>query len=328
MAKLERKIGVLSDDDIKKYAARPVSGSRRARLGFIGAGWWATTNHMPMLKARRDVEMVSVCGLDPEVLRRCQRDFGFRHVTADYRELLRQDLDGVIVASPHAFHGEHALAALRAGCHVMVEKPFATSARAARAVVALAKRNRLHVVVPYGWNYRPIGIKAKELMDKHPVGKIEFVLCHMASPLKNLMSGKSFDFKAGAYVNANLSTSGRPPPVARRLRPGAALPCHRPDALAHRFAGEVGLCKDEQGRRAGGHVRLDLRPLRRRGGRHDFGRGDPAGGNSRHLPTRYPDLRLGWRGDCGHRPGPSLAPNSSRITSDDLPPPRRWRVPV
>ena len=210
MRKQERNVGVLSGADIRRVARRPFSRRRKARLGFIGAGWWATTNHMPLLAARRDVELVSVCGLDPEVLARCRRDFGFIHATDDYRELLAQGLDGVVIATPHAAHAVHALAALRAGCHVMVEKPFTTDASDARRIVALARRTGRHIVVPYGWNYRPIGRRARELMDLRSVGRIEYVLCHMASPVKNLFSGKSFDFTETAYVPSNLSTWSDP----------------------------------------------------------------------------------------------------------------------
>jgi predicted dehydrogenase len=53
-------------------------------------------------------------------------------------------------------------------------------------------------------------LKGKELMDRNIVGKIEFVLCHMASPLKNLLTGRSFDFSDGAYVDAKLSTWADP----------------------------------------------------------------------------------------------------------------------
>ena len=65
---------------------------RRVRIGFIGAGWWATTNHMPMLYARRDVVLASACGLDLDILNRVQSDFGFEHTTSDYRELLEKEL--------------------------------------------------------------------------------------------------------------------------------------------------------------------------------------------------------------------------------------------
>ncbi|MEO6848366.1 MAG: Gfo/Idh/MocA family oxidoreductase [Chthoniobacterales bacterium] len=205
-----RGIGQLSEAEIKRTAKRSYSKKRKARIGFIGAGWWATTNHIPILHARKDVELVSVCGLDPKVLESCQRDFGFSHATTDYKELLKQDIDGVVIASPHVCHAEHALAALKANCHIMVEKPFTTDAKSARQVVALAKKKKRHLVVPYGWHYRPLSLEARRLMSKNPLGKIEFVLCHMASPAMNLFTGKSFDFSDGAYVDANLSTWADP----------------------------------------------------------------------------------------------------------------------
>ena len=204
------KKGVLTPPQIEQSSGLKITDGRKVRLGFIGAGWWATTNHMPLLKARPDVEMVSVCGLDQAVLARCTRDFGFTHATSDYRELLKQELDGVVVASPHALHAEHALAALNAGCHVLVEKPFTTRTKKAREIVALGRKKRLHIVVPYGWHYRPIGRKAREMMDTGAVGKVEFVLCHMASQLRNLFAGRSFDFEEGAYVNPKLSTWADP----------------------------------------------------------------------------------------------------------------------
>jgi len=43
---------------------------RKARIGLIGAGWWATSNHLPLLAARPDVELVAVCRLGQEELRR------------------------------------------------------------------------------------------------------------------------------------------------------------------------------------------------------------------------------------------------------------------
>lgn len=49
-----------------------MSAQKKARLGFIGAGWWATSNHMPIFAAREDVELVDVCRLGTEELRQVQ----------------------------------------------------------------------------------------------------------------------------------------------------------------------------------------------------------------------------------------------------------------
>src|SRR5437763_696915 len=121
------------------------------RLGFIGAGWWATTNHMPLLKQRNDVEFTAVCRLGADVLQTVKDKFGFAYATEDYHDLLAQPLDAVVVSSPHRFHYEHACAALEHGLHVMCEKPMTLTAREAWELVNLAQQRNLHLIVPYGW---------------------------------------------------------------------------------------------------------------------------------------------------------------------------------
>ena len=210
MGKKHQQPAVKSSRKPQRKKRASTRASRRVRLGFIGAGWWSTTYYLPLLRARPDVELVSICGLDPVVLQRCQRDFGFVHTTCDYHELLQQNLDGVVIGSPHALHAEHALAALAAGCHVMVEKPLTTEAAAARQIVAEAKRKKRHVLIPCGWQYRPIGIEAKRLMEQGVIGEVESVVCHMASPLKDLFSGKKFTGDSTAYVSPNSATWADP----------------------------------------------------------------------------------------------------------------------
>ena len=166
----------------------------KARLGFIGAGWWATSNHMPVLEAREDVELVGVCRLGEEALEQVKEKFGFEYATEDYDELLTQcELDGVVVASPHTLHYEHARAALEKGLHVMCEKPMTTRAAHARELVQLAEEKDLHLLVPYGWHYKPFVQQAKQLMERGGVGQIEYVMCHMASPIRELLSGGRID---------------------------------------------------------------------------------------------------------------------------------------
>ena len=163
---------------------------KKIRLGFIGAGWWATSNHMPVLAQRDDVELVGVCRLDAAPLQQVKERYGFRYATQDYRELLTQcELDGVVVASPHTLHFEHARAALEKGLHVMCEKPMTTRAAQARELVHLAAAQKVHLLVPYGWHYKPFVQQAKQLMDEDSIGQVEYVLCHMASPIRPLLSG-------------------------------------------------------------------------------------------------------------------------------------------
>lgn len=161
----------------------------KVRVGFIGAGWWATTNHMPVLAARDDVEMAGVCRLGKEMLQAVKEKFEFPFATEDYHELLAQELDGVVVTSPHHLHYEHARAALLSGRHVMCEKPMTLEASQAWDLVNIAKERNLQLIVPYGWHYKPFVKQAKQMMDEAIVGNIEYVLCHMASPTKELFGG-------------------------------------------------------------------------------------------------------------------------------------------
>ncbi len=161
----------------------------KVRIGFIGAGWWVTVNHIPVLKAHPDVELVGVCRLGKDFLQKIKNEFAIPFATEDYRELLNLKLDGVVVGSPHYLHYEHALAALEKGVHVMCEKPMTLRAADAWKLVETAKAKNLHLMVPYGWHYKPFVQKARQLIEQRVVGEIEYVLCHMASPTRGFFAG-------------------------------------------------------------------------------------------------------------------------------------------
>jgi predicted dehydrogenase len=163
----------------------------KARIGFIGAGWWATSNHMPLLKARPDVELAAVCRLGAAELARVRETFDFGYATENYRALLDEvELDGVVIATPHSRHFEPARAALERGLHVMCEKPFCLCADEARELVRLARERDRHLLVPYGWHYKPFIQQAKQWMDAGLVGEVQYVLCHMASPIRRMLRGQ------------------------------------------------------------------------------------------------------------------------------------------
>jgi predicted dehydrogenase len=162
---------------------------QKVRLGFIGAGWWATANHMPILAKRADVELVAVSRRNPEFLARVRDAFGFSVATTDYRELLELDLNGVVVSSPHDLHYEHACAALERGMHVLCEKPMTLDPAQAWSLVETARSRDRHLLIPYGWHYASFTQRAKELLDGGAIGSVQYALCHMASPTKGFFGG-------------------------------------------------------------------------------------------------------------------------------------------
>ena len=163
------------------------------RVGVIGAGSWAIANHIPILAARDDVELVSAVRTNRRALALLRDRFGFEHVSDDYRESLELGLDAVIVAGPAGLHYEHTKAALEAGAHVLCEKPFTIDPGHAWELHELASERGRHLLLALGWNYRPTAVEAKRLLTDQGVGEIQHVLVAMASGLRGLLHG------AGSY---------------------------------------------------------------------------------------------------------------------------------
>jgi len=112
------------------------------RFGLIGYGFAARTFHLPLIQATPGLEVtiVSTSRAD-EVAQALPGVMAVKEPT----EILRSDaVDAVVVATPHDSHASWATAALQAGKHVVVEKPFALAVGEARALTAMAAaRGRL-----------------------------------------------------------------------------------------------------------------------------------------------------------------------------------------
>jgi predicted dehydrogenase len=162
-----------------------------ARIGIVGTGWWSTFMHIPQVQASPDGELVAICDLDEERVRVVGDRFGIAGRFTDVAAMLAQEkLDGVIVATPHVAHTAPAIAALEAGCHVLVEKPMATRAEDGRAIAATALRVGREVMVPTGLNFMAPSLRAAEWVRAGRIGEVRHVVCQMGSPLDDLFAGK------------------------------------------------------------------------------------------------------------------------------------------
>jgi predicted dehydrogenase len=169
----------------------------KLRLGVIGAGSWAIASHLPNFAERRDeVEFVAVARHGAELLAKVKDDFGFAVASEDFRDVLDAGVDVCLVASPTGLHHQHAKAAMEAGAHVLVEKPFTIDPIDAWDLVDTAAALDRHLVVAFGWNYRPMVREMKRAMDERGVGEIEQMTIAMASATRELLAG------TGAYPDA------------------------------------------------------------------------------------------------------------------------------
>src|SRR5439155_7503332 len=129
----------LQDVSCGAVALRPYTALvfvRKARIGIIGTGWWATYAHLPSLTSYERAEVVAIADPSAERLARAAEHFGIATQFADYQTMLdRADLDGVVVATPHTTHYAIATDVLRRGIALLLEKPMVLHAREARDLV-------------------------------------------------------------------------------------------------------------------------------------------------------------------------------------------------
>lgn len=180
-------------------------------IGVIGAGWWAAQFHIPNLLANPHVSAVSVVNPDPEALERVMNgldvDHGFPSAEA---MLAERQLDGVMVASPHIYHAEQALLAIRKGLPVVIEKPMATSSTQARAIEREAADRKVPVLLSYGWNFKPITENAHTLVAEGRIGQVRHLAVHMGSALQDLFAGRGLAEAEKHLIKPSSSTWADP----------------------------------------------------------------------------------------------------------------------
>ena len=182
-----------------------------ARIGIVGIGWWATFNHIPTLLASPDAEVVAICDLDTARLAQVGDQFGIAARYTDLAEMLAAErLDGVIVSTPHVAHTGPAIASLRAGCHVLVEKPMATTAEDGRAIAAAAVSAGRQVMVPTGMNFTAFTAAAAEMVRAGRIGTVRHAVCQMGSALEDLFAGEPMLETTGHMFRPPASTWADP----------------------------------------------------------------------------------------------------------------------
>ena len=98
------------------------------KIGIIGCGGIANGKHMPSIQQLDGVEMVAFCDIIPERAQAAAEKYGApgAKVYTDYRELLRvPEINNVRILTPNYLHAQMSIDAMRAGKHVMCEKPMA-----------------------------------------------------------------------------------------------------------------------------------------------------------------------------------------------------------
>ncbi|MDO9395858.1 MAG: Gfo/Idh/MocA family oxidoreductase [Herbiconiux sp.] len=145
------------------------------RWGILGTGGIAAQFTTDLLA--EGLTVAAVGSRSAESAQAFASRFGLPAAHGSYAELVADpQVDVVYVASPHPFHAEHALLALEAGKHVLVEKPFALNAEQAEQIAAAARQRGLIALEAMWTRFLPHMVRLREIIAAGTLGDVRTVL--------------------------------------------------------------------------------------------------------------------------------------------------------
>lgn len=142
------------------------------KIGVVGLGYWGP-NMVRNFLATRGVEGVVCCDMLTRRLENITRLFPSVEVTTSYDELLqRDDVKAVAIVTPVSTHYALALKALKAGKHVLIEKPMTARSVEAQELLQLAYERNLILMVDHTFVYTGAVRKMKELISRGDIGDV------------------------------------------------------------------------------------------------------------------------------------------------------------
>jgi UDP-N-acetylglucosamine 3-dehydrogenase len=143
-------------------------------VGVIGVGNMGK-HHARVYSELKGCKLVAVSDTDEERGKRIASQYGCAYYK-NYRDMLKQDIQAVSIAVPTVFHKDVALVCIRAGKHILVEKPIADTVENAKKIIGAAKRMKVKVAVGHVERFNPGVQRLKSMMEKGELGTITTVL--------------------------------------------------------------------------------------------------------------------------------------------------------
>ncbi len=146
--------------------------ARLVRVAVVGAGYWGP-NLIRNFYENDNVELVAVCDLDANRLAKIGKRYPNVRLTTDYSDLLLDSaLDAIVIATPVHTHYLLAKQALRAGKHVLVEKPMAMNSTECMELIALAEEQSRVLMVDHTFVYHGAVRRIKQELDSGALGDL------------------------------------------------------------------------------------------------------------------------------------------------------------
>lgn len=146
---------------------------KKIKLGIIGTGLAARNLHLPaLLRLKNKIEITAVCNHTEKKAKEFSQLVGGVPYYIDYKEMLKNsNIDAVDIALPIDLNYQVSLEALKAGKHVVLEKPLAASLADAKKLLKAEKKYGVTTLLAENFRYRKVFMKAKQLIENGIIGK-------------------------------------------------------------------------------------------------------------------------------------------------------------
>jgi predicted dehydrogenase len=153
------------------------------QLALIGCGEVTRAKHLPALTRVRETKVVAVCDLDKDRARNAAETFGVSRQCCDANEIFAMpDVDAVGICTDPGSHADLAIAAVRAGKHILVEKPLALTPSDCTRMIKEANAGGVIAMTGFHMRFHRLIRQAREIIREGRLGAIESVRVVWHSP--------------------------------------------------------------------------------------------------------------------------------------------------
>ena len=148
----------------------------RLRFGILSTADIARKKVIPGMRSADNVEVVAIASRDASTARRVADELAIPKAHGSYEALLADpEVDAVYIPLPNHLHAEWTIAAVRAGKHVLCEKPLAMTAADAQRMVDAASEAGVHLMEAFMYRHHPSWVAARELVAAGRIGRLTAV---------------------------------------------------------------------------------------------------------------------------------------------------------
>ncbi len=157
---------------------------KKIKVGVIGIGVMGRS-HVRVYSSMKNAELVAIADSSQENLDSAEQEFGLDKVAkyTDFRKMIKEEsMDAVSICVPTKMHFEAAQAAIKAGLHVLVEKPMTATVEEAQKLISLANQHKTKLFIGHIERFNPVVQELKKRILENEIGTIYNISSFRLSP--------------------------------------------------------------------------------------------------------------------------------------------------